>query len=271
MSGIRGVTFDYWNTLVAENPDAPRARIATQVQVLADAGVERSAAEVEAAGKRMWDWFHESWHANRAVDHISAGSRLVRELGLVDRERIAGDRVGDRGDEVEPPAVAELAVRLSEVFRRGGDPATMRLADGVGSVLDDLRARGIRIGIISDVGFTPGVRLREYLHHHGLLDVFDGWTFSDEVGHFKPSLRMFEHAAATLGIDEPSSLAHVGDLRRTDVEGARRAGWTGVRFRGLNDDDVGRSLQSEPASSPTPDAELVIDHHSELVGALGLD
>ena len=230
-SPIRGVTFDFWNTIVAENPEAWLIRVRAQAGLLADAGIERSDEDLQAAAKRMWEWFHDSWHANTPADHLMAGSRLVLELGE----------------------------EFAAVYRRGSDPATMTIAAGVADALAALSERGVRIGIISDVGFTPSVTLRTYLDHHGLLRYFDGWTFSDEVGEFKPSPTMFTHAAGTLGIDDPAALAHIGDLHRTDVSGALAAGWTAVRYRGLNDD-----------AQAVADVAPVIDHHDELLEVLGL-
>ena len=241
-SPIRGVTFDFWNTIVAENPEAWLIRVRAQAGLLADAGIERSDEDLQAAAKRMWEWFHESWHANTPADHLMAGSRLVVELGLADH--------------AEAPRLGE---EFADVYRRGSDPATMTIAPGVADALAALSERGVRIGIISDVGFTPSVTLRTYLDHHGLLRYFDGWTFSDEVGEFKPSPTMFTHAAGTLGIDDPAALAHIVDLHRTDVSGALAAGWTAVRYRGLNDDE-----------QAVADVAPVIDHHDELLEVLGL-
>lgn len=51
---------------------------------------------------------------------------------------------------------------------------------------------------------------------------------------------------------------HVGDLRRTDVAGAKAVGMGTVRFRGVHDDD-----------SEGPEADAVIDHLHELVSLLG--
>ena len=131
------------------------------------------------------------------------------------------------------------------------------------AVLDDA---GLRIGIICDVGLTPSPTLRRYLDHHGLLGYFDHWSFSDEVGAFKPDpadLRPRRHRAR---FAEPSRIAHVGDLRRTDVAGSRAAGWVSVRYRGLNDDPDRQSL----FDSGLAEADVVIDDHTELPVALGL-
>ena len=63
----------------------------------------------------------------------------------------------------------------------------------------------------------------------GLLRFFDHWSFSDEVGCFKPFPPIFEHAMAGLGVDDPGAIAHVGDGRRTDVAGALAMGMIAVR------------------------------------------
>jgi FMN phosphatase YigB (HAD superfamily) len=87
----------------------------------------------------------------------------------------------------------------------------------------------LKLGIVCDVGLTSSTTLRERLERFGLLRHFDHWSFSDEVGSFKPFPPIFEHAMAGLGIDEPAAIAHVGDGRRTDVAGALAMGMTAVR------------------------------------------
>ncbi|MEZ5258385.1 MAG: HAD-IA family hydrolase [Ilumatobacteraceae bacterium] len=95
---------------------------------------------------------------------------------------------------------------------------------------------GVRLGIICDVGFTPSPVLRTMLERHGVLGYFDAWSFSDEVGWYKPAAQIFAHAMASLGVEAQES-AHVGDLRRTDVAGALASGMTVmVRYHGVHDD-----------------------------------
>jgi putative hydrolase of the HAD superfamily len=96
----------------------------------------------------------------------------------------------------------------------------------------------VRIGIVCDVGMTPSTALRAHLRRHGLLEHFTHWSFSDEVGVYKPAPEIFEHALTGLGRVAPDRAAHVGDLRRTDVAGARAMGMTAVRYTGVFDDDT---------------------------------
>ncbi len=90
-----------------------------------------------------------------------------------------------------------------------------------------------------------------------MLKYFTGWSFSDEVGWFKPAPEIFAHALAYLEVS-PGRAAHVGDLRRTDVAGARSAGLISVRYRGAYDD-----------ASELAEADIVIDHHDALTASLG--
>ena len=111
-----------------------------------------------------------------------------------------------------------------------GRTAPLRLAPGIRECLRDLKDAGVSIGIVCDVRMTPAPTLRERLGGFGVLGAFDHWSFSDEVGCFKPWPGVFRHALSGLGIDDPSLAAHVGDSRRTDVAGARAAGMTAIRY-----------------------------------------
>ena len=62
--------------------------------------------------------------------------------------------------------------------------------------------------------------------------MFAGWSFSDEVGWYKPAPQMFQHSLDYLGTTA-SATAHIGDIRRTDVAGANAAGFLAIRYRGV--------------------------------------
>ena len=74
--------------------------------------------------------------------------------------------------------------------------------------------------------------LRQVLTNHGLLDMFDSLIFSDEAGRAKPHLEVFKRAARLLSA-EPAAIVHVGDLERTDIVGAKQAGYRAIRFTGV--------------------------------------
>ncbi|HEX2265486.1 MAG TPA: HAD-IA family hydrolase, partial [Solirubrobacterales bacterium] len=147
---------------------------------------------------------------------------------------------------------------VAEAFLGAGREVELELAPGIGDCLSALRERGLRLGIVCDVGFTGGELLRGLLESQGLLGHFSGWAFSDEVGHYKPAPQIFEAALEMLGV-EPAAAMHVGDLRRTDVAGAAALGMRTARYRGLNDD---------PEDGTGVEAEFVLDSHAELLAVV---
>ena len=125
---------------------------------------------------------------------------------------------------------------LRDAWLHASRRADVTLTPHCTTVLETLAARGVRLGIICDVGLTPSVLLREFLAAHGVLAHFSHWSFSDEVGVYKPHREIFEHALAGLGARADEAL-HIGDIRRTDIAGARGAGMRAVRYCGVADDD----------------------------------
>lgn len=239
------VTFDFWNTLLVPRDEHVReARAAAVIAALAEAGVPVEREQLDRAFVELLEVFNEHWAANRQFTARHASETLLQRLGVSLDE-----------------AAAEL---VHDAFGRSATDSMPPLAPNVREVLEALRARGVRIGIICDVGMTPSPVLRDYLHRYGLLGHFEHWSFSDEVGVYKPHREIFEHALAGLGGVEPDRVAHIGDLRRTDVAGARAMGITAVRYRAVHDDPV------PDDGAEAPEGDHVLDDHLELLDALAL-
>ncbi|MDQ3570258.1 MAG: HAD family hydrolase [Actinomycetota bacterium] len=242
MTAIEAVTFDYWNTLVYEVRGHLRGRrLEAWSGLLEEAGFAHERVQLEAVYDVAWDTYVKSWRANQQFQAAEAAEQCVEQLGF------------------DVPAHVRRA--LVDSFGRAGEKAELHLAEGVEDCLRTLKGAGIRLGIICDVGFTSSTVLRDHLIRHGVLPLFDHWSFSDEVGAYKPAPAIFEHALEGLGGPAPERVAHVGDLRRTDVAGALAMGMVTVRYTGISDDD----------SQPEPEALHVIVHHSELPGVLGIE
>jgi FMN phosphatase YigB (HAD superfamily) len=169
---IRAVTFDYWETLVsegagidAEEDGTMRARqLRRWSEILAAAGMPVSDAAIDVAFGRNWEVFHESWRTNVQHGPAEATPRICELLAV------------DPSQDVR----AELLASFAQV----GRTAPLRLAPGAEECLRGLKAAGVRIGIVCDVGMTASPTLRERLDMFGVLRYFDHWSFSDEVGCF---------------------------------------------------------------------------------------
>ncbi|MFC4044685.1 HAD family hydrolase [Dactylosporangium siamense] len=75
-----------------------------------------------------------------------------------------------------------------------------------GAVLRGLRERGVRVGVVSDIGWD----IRVHVDRAGLGDLVDTYALSFEAGREKPDPELFRKACADLGAD-PRATLMVGD------------------------------------------------------------
>ena len=233
MSDITAVTFDLWQTLLLDNRELGRAR----AQVRLD-GAQEALRKVGLE--------YDLDHIRDAYRACYRHCRRVREqdLDLSFREQVEvfieniGPGLVDRLDEET----------IQEILRAYADsffvhPAVPH-ADAI-DVLRDVKAMGLRIGLISNTGMTPGVIFRSYLEQQGMLGYFDTLTFSDEVKLAKPSLQIFQMTLRSLAA-APEQAVHVGDHVANDVVGAKRCGLKTVWITGFYEREHPLDPDSEP-------------------------
>ncbi len=238
---VQAVTFDFWNTLMWEEPGSLKEkRLEVWAGTLAELGGVVDSVQLE----RAHDAAHEEYVASWTAGHQFRVEEAVKHM----LDQLDGELTDD----------AERA--LIDGFSEAGRRAAVHPSGAVHECLEALKAAGVRIGIICDIGLTPSGVVCELLDRHELGGFFDGMSFSDEVGHYKPSRAIFEHALASLGGIPPERAAHVGDRRRTDVGGAIAIGMTAVRYNGIYEDEAIRA----------PEAEIVVADLAELPSLLGV-
>jgi putative hydrolase of the HAD superfamily len=231
---IRAVTFDFWNT-IAQVPEGamPEARRRAVVAACEECGVAVEPEQLESSLDEVRLRWESSWSEGVHLHPQEGAEMLVRTIG----------------------ATGEGGARVAEAFLGAIREVELELAPGISPALQGLEEHGVRLGIVCDVGFSGGAMLRDLLAREGLLEHFDGWSFSDETGHYKPAAQAFEAALAALGA-QPGEALHVGDLRRTDVAGAAALGMRTARYRGMHDD---------PDETSGVEADFVLDSHLELI------
>lgn len=139
--------------------------------------------------------------------------RTQAELRMLDDGRVFWETVVSRAtgcDDLE---------YFEGLFRYFGSPEAYRLAPGLLDVCRELRAQGVKVGIVSNAD----TRTHAVLEGLGLSRVVDLTLLSGELPWDKPDPAIFHHACSKLGIS-PSEALHVGDSLRYDVLGARAAG-----------------------------------------------
>lgn len=177
--------------------------------------------------------------------HLAAGIIDTRAQMWSDALAASGYRTGD----------ASLAAQCAERYTRYR-AEVLQPFPGATELVDTLRARGCKLGIVTN-GFAA-------THHDkiarlGFTERFDALFIADEMGMVKPDPRIFTHACAVLG-SVPARTAMVGDRYDRDIVGAHEAGLFTVLV------DVHR-IPVPPGAQP-PDA--VVSTIGEVLAVLPL-
>jgi HAD superfamily hydrolase (TIGR01509 family) len=205
---ISGVLFDWGDTLFSP-PDAG--------SVIVAAAKERGVPVDAEHARALWD---ELWEAGKMPEELAKGRDLS---AAAHREIWTG--LFERADSAVPGIATTL-------YERVMDPRAWIPYPDTPSTLRELRARGIKIGIVSNVPQD----LRPIFAAHGLAEGVDAFTHSFEVGVEKPDPAIFLRACEALGT-KPEETLMVGDHPVADA-GALKAG---LRFHLLPPDGaVGR-------------------------------
>jgi putative hydrolase of the HAD superfamily len=235
----RAVTFDCWHTLICE--ESWEIAHGLRVEALARAA---DAADRELEPGEAGRAFDAAWgrHMDLWAGQVATGAREVAHWALEELD------LNPHGDQFEP---------LLKAFEEASHSGQVTAIEGARETLERLDAAGVRCALICDTGLTPGRVVRQLLDVHGLLEPLRETIFSDEWSLPKPHPRVFEAALQSLGVRAEDAV-HVGDLRRTDVAGARGVGMGTIRITAANDD-----------ASPLADADHVARSHAEVLQILG--
>jgi len=238
MARIRAVTFDLWNTLLTSIPGAVEIRSRFWREVIVERGLDIHEDLLHGTLSMLPTRFDEEWRAGRQYGPTEA---------LADCFTAFGDRL-----------TSEDRDALAAAFEAASYELKVAPVADAADVLSAVAATGVAVGIISDTALATGRHLRTYLDAYGIFQHVTFAAFSDEVGVYKPDPAIFAAALDGLGIGDPATAAHVGDLKRTDVAGARAMGMSTVRFRGVVDDPEDGA-----------EADHVIDRLADLPRVLG--
>ena len=214
---LKAIAFDLWETLITNTPEISleqkRVRLARMEEILARRGLGDLAARLEHAFHASWERCQELYWSNdldvacrRQVEHFL--EELQLDAAAIDEPTL---------DALER-AYALAAVEIPP------EPI-----EGAPEILRELKQRGLRVGLISNTGRTPGYALRQVLARLGLASSIDVMIFSDEHGRTKPQLSIFEELRRGLGV-EWREMMFVGDNLYVDVHGAQRCGMLAVHF-----------------------------------------
>jgi putative hydrolase of the HAD superfamily len=195
-------------------------------------GTREKAIEVaESAGIPRADWL-------RAWRTVADASQRGAAPSMLARVRNALAEVGYGG------ADSMLADHLTSLLLARQIP---RLYPDVRATLGEVRRRGYRLGLVSNLYPNEATWLREF----ELDECFDALVLSCEVGLLKPEPEIYLMAAERLGV-RPQECVFVDDIP-SYLAGAKRAGMTCVR---INRFDSEEPYAGDAPTDVTPDLSI---------------
>ncbi|HWW60050.1 MAG TPA: HAD family hydrolase, partial [Thermoanaerobaculia bacterium] len=212
---LKAVAFDLWETLITNAPDVSRAqqdlRVSRLEEVLVARGFGAAVDRIEHAHREVWTRCQELyWSADRDVSCRRQVEHFLEEL------------------ELDPRTFDEATLAaIEDAYALVAVDIPPRVVDGAAETLAALKSRGLRIGMISNTGRTPGYALRTILDLLGIGSSIDVMVFSNEHGACKPQTSIFEELRRGLDVAF-AELMFVGDNLYVDVHGAQRVGMRGV-------------------------------------------
>jgi HAD superfamily hydrolase (TIGR01509 family) len=235
MPRILGVIFDYGSTLMRFEADPeevdPLARQALVRQLLAD-GVP-----VEAA----------SFPQQFSLALVENDRRRLRELVDIPMVDVLAGALEQAGLRDVPDPVLKRAMRCFYIEYE----QHWHLFPESKTVLDTLRERNIRLGMLTNAGDAENIR--SLMFRHALIEYFDPVVISSLEGRRKPDVSLFRNILDAWQMD-PASAVMIGDQLGMDILGARRAGMRSIWLRTetempANKADRGKILADAEADS----------------------
>lgn len=200
---VKGALFDFSGTLfrIESTESWLRTVLERSGTVLPDGEFVRYARDLEDAGALPG-----------GSSPLTVPPRLEEVWGVRDRSA-ESHRAAYTGLAREVPLPRpEL---YDALYDRHMEPAAWRPYPDAAEVLGELRRRGVRIAVVSNIGWD----LRPVFRAHGLDRLVDSYALSYEHGVQKPDPALFQAACDALEVD-PGDAVMVGDDRRADAGAA---------------------------------------------------
>lgn len=121
------------------------------------------------------------------------------------------------------PATIDEISRLKSLLDK--EVASVGVFDDVADALNDLKSRGVKVGLCSNLAEAYSLPIRELLPFEP-----DAISWSFEVGAVKPEFDIYYDALIKLGC-EPSEVLFVGDSLKNDVLKPRSLGMKALHLR----------------------------------------
>lgn len=199
---VEAVVFDWGGTLTPHHTVDLLDLWRAAARVLAPDRVDEMAGALAAAEQRWWEHVGATGRSGTTSELLAAAAR-------------------DTGLDVDA-AVHDAAL---EAHLDAWTPHTITDPEAA-PLLSALRARGLRIGLLSNTHW-PRRWHEHWLERDGVLDLIDARVYTSDLEHTKPHPEAFRAVLAELGA-APDRSVFVGDRPVDDISGAKGVGMRAV-------------------------------------------
>lgn len=209
LKNLKCITFDFWNTLYGDTKEdfkiADEIRMEYLIKTASKYNKHIDKKEAKELIKYDNKVFYTVWKEQHKTLLPEQRIKLIlKKLNLEINEK-------DKN-------------QLTEKFQNVIFKRPPKISSNIKKILSTLKKSNIKLGIISDTGYAVGDLLKELMSKDNILKYFDAFSFSDETGVAKPQEKAFKKIFDDLNVDKPEQMLHLGDLERTDIEGALKLG-----------------------------------------------
>ncbi len=241
LDNIKWVTFDFWNTIYGDTKEKYRKADEIRINYISD----------------ILSKYKKTISYNMLMEAINHDRKVFYAVWREKHKTLLPEqRIKLLLNKLNLEISEEDTKILTKNFQNVIFKQTPILATNIKLVLDKLSNAGIKLGVISDTGYATGKQLKKLMGDENILKYFEAFSFSDETGVAKPQEKAFHYIFDACNIDEPEKMLHLGDLERTDIEGALNLGIKSGLYTGF--------YQLNGYSFKSTKADICINDWSEL-------
>ena len=215
---IKVITIDFWNTLFDSVDDTGILRNSARYKVLIntvnDLGISLDLDKLDEVMQKSWKYYNQIWLNEMRTPKVEEILKYIWENMNFKKNDKAFDY-------------------LVNFFENSILYFPPQLQPNVLSSLEILHKKYL-LAIISDTGFSPGRIMSKMMQECGILKYFTAFSYSDETGVSKPHPLAFNCILEKVNC-KPENAIHIGDIERTDIEGAKSVGMYAIRYDGDKD------------------------------------
>jgi len=211
---VKAITFDCWDTLLADDASRTKKRNEYFRQISHENGFPMTEDEIDELFRKEATLFQNHIVEHRKTQNSTMRVKTIVQLANVHIPASEIDKIADYSDRValeyRPPVVT-----------------------GIKDVLEVL-TKSYKLAVICNTGWHSGETVRHLLEEYDFTQYFSHLTFSDEAGIAKPHRQIFEYTLDKLHCRTEDAV-HIGDSEYSDIVGAKEAKMRAILFTGVND------------------------------------